>query len=852
MQALRIDRRMKYQQRVMVFNAIRVHVTLLAIVVIAPIANPGRCETINETRGFFIDEIAYPAGVLEPVNIPQFDASLGALEEVVIGSDWQSTTIGAFWDVSGSWNLRLFAGLVFSGPNLSWEPTWQVNSLTRQFGDPDIVDQLFGVSQTGSGGISTVLPISEGYIGNGEVSVYIEPRIWGLAFSNCCPPGVICKLCPSVPETSVMPGDFFGNLTISYTFIPYSEPGRRVRLSEFPGAVHGVWSRPGTGAQRALQASAFSATTLGETWSRDLDAIDSLVGLGDLIAHPVLGTFVAGRAFGLEPDLGGDLALLRLDSATGNLGDGWSGPVLSDGGARSVDGALAVAGPDITGAMLLAGVLRNETGGAGMGVQMVSGLDGSSRWGPTQIDGTDVAADDRALAASLLPSGTSYLAGELSNTGSGKDFAVVRLDVNGNEVWRAEEKGSASADDRAYALAVDATENIVAAGKLENLGTGSDFIVTRRNSSVGSNGSAAWVRTLGNPGFDEGDGDAAHWVEISGPTVLAGGVASPDALSPTQVVLAAFDLVNGNKPAGWNAGAPLLLGGPSTGIETVPSFFLDGNGDVLVFGTLGSGPLGNCAGGGDLSVLKILGTTGAPAWCRPLPGTGAVFADAQAVAVDEAGRVYAAYLHNTGGGMIELALTKLAGTTGEPFPLAELEAIEAVASSDPPLPMLGGSAAPGGLDVDVTTGTGKLTAARYAIPLSATTDLSLLLGETPPPLATDAALVWDLRLSGSASDFDLTFGYDQSSLVGGIAESDLAIYRREGDGPWVSLPTVVDDALDTLAVAVSDPRGLYAVPEPGLAVGLAIGGLWMAGLRRRSSRCIMGPGPEVSQCIAGR
>jgi hypothetical protein len=86
---------------------------------------------------------------------------------------------------------------------------------------------------------------------------------------------------------------------------------------------------------------------------------------------------------------------------------------------------------------------------------------------------------DDAKSLVIDESGNVFVTGASGNTGTGDDYATIKYDTNGNELWVKRYDGSASGDDRGYFIAVDTSENIYVTGLSMGIETGSDFATVK-------------------------------------------------------------------------------------------------------------------------------------------------------------------------------------------------------------------------------------------------------------------------------------------------------------------------------------------------------------------------------------
>src|SRR6202158_4706801 len=79
------------------------------------------------------------------------------------------------------------------------------------------------------------------------------------------------------------------------------------------------------------------------------------------------------------------------------------------------------------------------------------------------------------LAIAVDGKGYIYVTGWSRGIGTGYDYATVKYDSEGNEVWVARYNGPANWDDIATAVAVDAEDNVYVTGGSYGPGTGLDY-----------------------------------------------------------------------------------------------------------------------------------------------------------------------------------------------------------------------------------------------------------------------------------------------------------------------------------------------------------------------------------------
>lgn len=91
--------------------------------------------------------------------------------------------------------------------------------------------------------------------------------------------------------------------------------------------------------------------------------------------------------------------------------------------------------------------------------------------------------EDRAFAVAVDNAGNSYITGASTNSTTTTDIATLKYDINGNLIWTARYNGTANMDDKAFSIALDNAGNVYVSGYATNTGTGKDFTVVKYNSS---------------------------------------------------------------------------------------------------------------------------------------------------------------------------------------------------------------------------------------------------------------------------------------------------------------------------------------------------------------------------------
>jgi len=124
---------------------------------------------------------------------------------------------------------------------------------------------------------------------------------------------------------------------------------------------------------------------------------------------------------------------------------------------------------------------------------------------------------DIARALAIDGSNNVYVTGYSYGNGTNYDYATIKYDPNGNQLWAKRYDGPADGNDRAYALAVDSSGNVYVTGRSWGGGTSDDYATVKYNSS----GNQLWVARYNGPA-DNNDWATALAVDNSGNVYVAG------------------------------------------------------------------------------------------------------------------------------------------------------------------------------------------------------------------------------------------------------------------------------------------------------------------------------------------
>ncbi len=247
---------------------------------------------------------------------------------------------------------------------------------------------------------------------------------------------------------------------------------------------------------------------------------------------------------------------------------------------------------------------------------------------------------DSASAIAVDPSGNVYVTGVSGIWTSGVDYATVKYDRDGNEVWVERYNGPGNTDDGAQALAVDPSGNVYVTGGSEGIGTGYDYATVKYDRD----GNEVWVERYSGP-EDLDDEASAIAVDPQGNVYVSGD--SYRLGTSWDYATIKYDR-NGNEAwvARYDRYANIDYYGNALAV--------DPKGNVYVTGvSAGIGVI-------DYATVKY-DRNGNEAWVARYNGPGNSYDYAAAIAVDPSGNVYVtgvSYGSGTGGGSATIKYSK--------------------------------------------------------------------------------------------------------------------------------------------------------------------------------------------------
>ncbi len=232
--------------------------------------------------------------------------------------------------------------------------------------------------------------------------------------------------------------------------------------------------------------------------------------------------------------------------------------------------------------------------------------------------------DDRGQAIVVDDSGNVLVTGNSYGTfesGSAMDFATIKYDSDGNELWVSRYNGPGNSGDNVYAIACDSKGNVYVTGESRGNGTWEDFTTVAYDAS----GNELWVSNIDGPisGYDYGRDIA---VDVLGNIYVTGYCEYNDTNYDYTTIK-----YDSNGAILWTA----RYNGPGNDYDMAIAMALDPFGNVYVTGKSYGGIETDC----DYATVAY-DSDGNELWIARSNGPGSHFDYPYAIASDSNGDVY--------------------------------------------------------------------------------------------------------------------------------------------------------------------------------------------------------------------
>jgi uncharacterized delta-60 repeat protein len=228
---------------------------------------------------------------------------------------------------------------------------------------------------------------------------------------------------------------------------------------------------------------------------------------------------------------------------------------------------------------------------------------------------------DEAVAIAVDGSGNVYVTGESSSQGGPMDYATIKYNSAGEEQWVVRYNGPGNGDDRANAIAIDASGNVYVTGESLGEGTGIDYATIKYNSA----GQQQWVARYDGPASSD---DYATAIAIDGSgNVYVTGTSSIDAASNFDYLTVKYNSAGEEQ---WVAS----YNGPGNALNFPYAIAVDSSGNVYV-----TGESYGLESASDYATIKY-NSTGQEQWVARYNGPANYNDAARAIALDASANVY--------------------------------------------------------------------------------------------------------------------------------------------------------------------------------------------------------------------
>lgn len=244
---------------------------------------------------------------------------------------------------------------------------------------------------------------------------------------------------------------------------------------------------------------------------------------------------------------------------------------------------------------------------------------GDTAW-VRKYNNSTVNLNDHATAMVVDGFGNVYVTGYSYGGTTDHDYATVKYDALGNQIWVKRYNGPANGADYANAIVVDGSGNIYVTGNSYG-GTASDDYATIKYYP---NGDTAWVRRYNGPA-NSTDYAKAIGVDGSGNVYVTG----------TSISATSYDYATIKYYSNGSLAWVQRYDGPGHDLDDAPAMSVDGPGNAYVTGY----SWGGSGTAEDIATIKYK-PNGDTAWVRRENGPDNKSDGGRAITIDGAGSVY--------------------------------------------------------------------------------------------------------------------------------------------------------------------------------------------------------------------
>lgn len=207
---------------------------------------------------------------------------------------------------------------------------------------------------------------------------------------------------------------------------------------------------------------------------------------------------------------------------------------------------------------------------------------------------------------------------------SSEDFATVKYNSSGTEIWVQRYNGPGDNEDRAYAIVVDNSDNIAVTGSSTGSGSGQDYATVKYNSA----GSQLWLQRYNGPGNNE---DRAYAIVVdNSENIIVSGFSRSGTTAGSEDYATIMYSNSGTQQ--WIT----RYNGTGSDQDRAYAIVVDNSDNIFVTGSSRSS---GAAGSEDYATLKY-SNSGAQLWVTRYNGSGNNEDRAYAIIVDNSENVY--------------------------------------------------------------------------------------------------------------------------------------------------------------------------------------------------------------------